>query len=168
MKLLGLFVVPLVVALAAGCGAKKKEITEAHRQEAALHVSEAQFALSVRDWARAEPLLAKAAELTPDVPALWRDLGIARRRLNQSGPAKTAYRAALAGFEEAAKNRPTEPQLVVEQVKVLVLLGRVDDARALLDKLPAKFPEDRNVKAFVDSKPIDQMLADPKFKELAL
>ena len=60
MKLLRLLVTAGVLLLGAGCGGakKKKEITEANRKEASLNVSEAQFALSVRDYARAEPLLA--------------------------------------------------------------------------------------------------------------
>jgi Flp pilus assembly protein TadD len=169
MKLLRLVLIFFAAAgFAAGCAKKKKEITESARREAQLHVSEAQFALSVRDYARAEPLLAKAAELTPDVPGLWVELGKTRVRLNQRAAAKTAYREALAGFEELAKTRKTDPQWLSQQVTVLVLLGRVDEARVLLDKMLALFPDNRDVKAYVERKPVDAMLADPKVKELAL
>ncbi len=169
MKLLRLLLVPLaVVVLAAGCAKKKKEITDSARREASLHVSEAQFALSVRDYARAEPLLAKAAELTPDVPGLWLELGKTRMKLNNRSGAKAAYKEALAGYEEAAQNRKTDPQWPLQQATVLVFLGRADEARALLEKLPAQFPDNRDVKFYVDRKPVDAMLADPKVKELSL
>lgn len=170
MKWLRLLSSVLVLALGAGCGAKKKtkEITDSQRREAALHLSEAQFALSVRDWARAEPLLAKAADLAPDEPGLWLDLGMTRMRLKQRDTAKTAYQEALAAFREAAKKEPANPQWVVQQVTTLVVLGRPDEARALVDKLPGLFPDNVEIKRFVAAKPVDKMLADPKLKELTL
>src|ERR1044072_4088310 len=101
MKLLRLLLVAGATAGLFGCGkksaAKAAAISDSARKEAALHVSEAQFALSVRQWDRAEPLLAKAAALTPDVPGLWLELGKTRMRLKQRGPAKTAYEKALVG-----------------------------------------------------------------------
>ena len=168
MKLLRVLLIPLACIAAAGCAKKKVEISESARREASLHVSEAQFALSIRDYARAEPLLAKAAALTPDVPALWFELGKTRMRLNQRGPAREAYRAALAGYAESAKSQPAEPQWVTNQIAVLVLLGRTDEARALLEQMPGRFPDNPDVRAYVEHKPIDAMLADPKAKELAL
>jgi hypothetical protein len=48
------------------------------------------------------------------------------------------------------------------------VLGRVGDARALVEKLGRQFPNHPRVRAFVGGKQLDQLLADPKFKEAAL
>jgi Flp pilus assembly protein TadD len=151
-----------------GCGAKKKEVTELQRKESAHHASEAQFALTVRDFARAETSLAKAAELTPDEAALWVNLGAARMKQGKREAAKDAYRRALAVHEGEAKQNKTDPHAWLEQVYVLALLGRSDDARAKLDKAAKAFPDHRDVKAFVEGRQLERILADPKFKETAL
>jgi Flp pilus assembly protein TadD len=157
-----------LLALTTGCGAKKKEITELERKEASLLVSEAQFAMSLRNWAEAETALAKAVEKTPDNPTLWVSLGAMRVRLGKRSEAKSAYESALKTFEAEAKEDKTDPEPWLQQVYVLALLGRTDAGRAMLDKTAKQFPDHRNVKMFVEGKQFDQMLADPKFKEAAL
>ena len=66
--------------LAAGCKPKTKAITSLERKEAANLVSEARFAITLRDDARAEGLLAQAAQLCPDTGDYWLNLGMTRRR----------------------------------------------------------------------------------------
>lgn len=156
------------LAWAPGCAPKKKEITELQRKEAAHHASEAQFALTLRDYARAEGLLAKAAALTPDDGALWVTLGSARMKLNQRDAARTAYEGALRAYEDEAKEDKTDPEPWLKQVYVLALLGKKDTGRALLEKTAKQFPESRNVKLFVEGKQFDRMIADPRFTEMAL
>ena len=85
----------LVVLGAAGCRPPPKEITSLQRKEAATLVSEAEFALQLKDLARAEGLLAKAADLCPDTGKYWVDLGSVRVRLGKKDAARTAYLAAL-------------------------------------------------------------------------
>lgn len=169
MKLTRIFLMAAtILALASGCGVKKKEITSLQRKEAANLVSEAQFAVTLRDYARAEGVLAKAAELCPDTAEYWISLGSARMRLGQRDAAKKAYQSGLAAYEQEAAEKKTDPQPVLQQVTVLALLGRVDEARALLEKIPARFPDNRTIRAAVEGKMLDRMLADPKFKEVAL
>ncbi|MCX6955571.1 MAG: hypothetical protein NTV51_25785 [Verrucomicrobia bacterium] len=164
------FVVLAVLAslVAGGCKPKTKEITSLQRKEAASLVSEAQFALQLKDYARAEGLLAKAAALCPDNGRYWVDLGAMQVRQGKKEAARAAYKAGLAAYESDAGANPKESKAVLLQVYVLGLLGRVDDARAALKRAEKNFPEDRAVKAFVDGKQIDKMLADPRFKEIAL
>jgi tetratricopeptide (TPR) repeat protein len=161
-------VVLAIAFVVAGCGAKKKEISTLNRNQAATFVSEAQFAISVRDHARAEGLLTKATELCPDTGEYWMALGQTRIRLNQREGAKTAYKRALEAFQDNAKTKKSEPQPVFQQVMVLALLGRVDEARALQEKLLTLFPDNRAARNYIEGKVLDRMLADPKFKELAL
>lgn len=169
MTLVRFFVLALALLAAAGCGAKKKpEITSLQRKEAANIYSEAQFALTIRDYPRAEGLLAKATELCPDTGPYWTTLGTTRMKLKQRDAARKAYQQALEVYGEAAAEAKTDPQPRLEQVTILLLLGRADDAKALLDKLPKEFPDNRQVRAYIDGKMLERMLADPKFKEVAL
>lgn len=164
----------LVLATAAlalvlsGCG--KKEVSELARKQADHFAAEAEFAITLRDWARAEGLLAQTAALVPGNGVVWTNLGSVRVRLNNKGGAKEAYLKALKAYEDEAAEDKTkaDPEPWLKQVYVLALLGRTNDARALLEKTARQFPGHRNVKAFVERKQFDAMLADPNFKQAAL
>ena len=155
-----------------GCSPKAKEITSLQRKDAATLESEAQFALQLKDLARAEGLLVKAAELCPDTGKYWVDLGSIRVRLGKKDAARTAYLGALKAYEGAAANAKAgaapDPGPWLQQVYVLALLGRGDDARRVLAQAQKKFPESRAVRSFVEGKQIDKMIADPSFKLIAL
>lgn len=170
MKTRAFFVLAALALFAnAGCKPKAKEITTLQRKEAATLVSEAQFALQLKDLARAEGLLTKAAELCPDTGKYWVDLGSIRVRLGKKDTARTAYTAGLKAYEEeAAKPETKEPGAMLQQIYVLGLLGRVDDARAVLAKAQKQYPESRAVRSFAEGKQIDKMIADARFKEIAL
>ena len=156
-----------ILSLGVGCGGKK-EITSLQRKEAATLESEAQFALTLKDYTRAEDLLARAAQLVPDAGPLWLRLGSTRMKLGQRGAAKEAYKNGLDAFKEVAKDKKNEPDASLQQVTALALLGRIDEARKLVEKLAREFPENRTVRAFVDEKTFERMIADPQFKEIAL
>jgi tetratricopeptide (TPR) repeat protein len=160
----------VALRLGASCKPKPKPITELQRKEAEHLVAEASFAMNLRDWPRAEGLLAKAVQLNPEAGVYWISLGSMRVRVGNKVGAKEAYQGALKAFEDAATKDETkkdaEPWL--KQMQVLALLGRVDEARAMLDKTAKKFPDNRNVKQFVETKAFDKMLADPIFKQGAL
>lgn len=167
MKLLSIWLV-LGLAVLATCACTKKEITPLQRKQAANLVSEAQFAATMRDYARAESLLAQATQAAPDTGVFWISLGSMRVKLNQRGAARDAYKQALAAFEAEAKAKKDDADPALQHVYVLALLGRVDDARRLQDKLPARYPNDRDVRAFVEGKRLDQLLNSPGFKQAAL
>ncbi|HUR60028.1 MAG TPA: hypothetical protein VM029_20060 [Opitutaceae bacterium] len=172
MKSLRLVLLTTALAMTAGavagCGAKKKEISELKRKEAAHLASEAQFSITMRNWAEAEAGLTKAVAACPDVGAYWVSLGSIRIKLGNKGGAKDAYKGALAAYQDEAEKDKADPGPWLQQVYVLALLGRVDDARSLLDKTVKKFPEQRVVKRFIEGKEFDRMLTDPKFKDNAL
>jgi len=156
----------LAVAMAlAGC--RDKEITPHDRELAASDLSEAQFAVTLQDWPRAEDLFAKAAALVPDDGDTWMNLGVARMRRHDPSGAKSAYKSALAAFKAAYKRKPDDPTPVFNEVTVLVLLGRVDDARDLVSEAAAKHPDDRRLKSFIEAKQIDRILARPGIKDLS-
>jgi tetratricopeptide (TPR) repeat protein len=151
----------------AGCG-RKAEVTSLQRKTAANLVSEAQFAVTLRDYARAEGLYAQAAEVCPDTGDYWLNLGVMRKRLNNRSGAKAAYARAADAFRDAYERDPKQPELVLQQVNALALLGKTDDARATLEKARKKHPENRTIRVFVENGQLERMLSDPTFKELAL
>ena len=170
MKRHVIFGVALGLLVAGGCKPKGKDIPTLTRKEAATLVGDADFAVTLRDLAKAEGLYAKAVELCPDTGEYWLSLGTTRARLKQRDGAKKAYQGALAAFEAVAKDpknaKDSGPAL--QQVYVLALLGRVDDARALVEKTKKAFPGDINVRKFVEGRQLDAMLASPMFKEVGL
>jgi len=163
-----LSVLALAVLALVGCKPKPADITSLQRKEAANLVSEAQFAMSLRDYARAEGLLAKATVLEFDNGNYWLSLGTMRVRLGQRPAAKKAYESALNAFEAAYKLEPKVPQPCLQQVYALALLGRVSEARTLLASVEQKHPGDPAVRAFVQGKQLDAMLQSALFKEISL
>jgi tetratricopeptide (TPR) repeat protein len=157
----------LILALVAGCGSGHKEPTEKELKEAALYASEGQFALSIKEWPRAEGLFLKATQTAPEGD-YFLSLGVARLRLGKRSDAKAAYELAVRAFARDAARQPTLVDPWLRQAYALALLGRTDESRALLAKAAKNFPNDARVRALVDPKGFEQMIAAPNFKEMAL
>jgi tetratricopeptide (TPR) repeat protein len=156
----------LLHSLACGCGSRK-QVTERDRKEASALATEAQFAVSVREWSRAEGLLAKAAQLAPQGD-YWLSLGAARIRLNDRAGAKTAYEAAVKEYanEAARQDKLTDPWF--KQAFALALLGRKEESRAVIAKAAEKFPNDGKLRTFKEPKEFEKMLLSQGFKDMAL
>jgi Flp pilus assembly protein TadD len=157
----------VLLAMTLGCTRERKQVTERDRKEAALLVSEAQFATTLRDWTRAEGLWAKAVELSPD-SEYWMSLGFARIRLGNRTGAKQAYEAALKVVQDEAALASAGSEPWLRQANILALLGRMDDARAVLAKAAKRFPKDERVQSLLEPKQFQQMITAPGFKENAL
>lgn len=167
MKTLPLMLVCVALLGLTACG-RKAAVTPLQRKTAANLVSEAQFAINMRDFARAEGLFAKAVEACPDTGDYWVNLGAMRKRLNNRSGAKTAYEHAVDAFHDAYRLDPKQPELVLQEVYALALLGRVDDARSTLEKARKTHPDNRGIRMFVENRQLDRIVEDPSFKELAL
>ena len=157
----------LVLALVAGCAPRRKLATERERKEAELHASEARFALSVKEWARAEGLFLKAAQSSPEGD-YYLSLGSTRMRLGKRAEAKEAYQDALRAYEDDAAREATKSEPWIKQAYVLAVLGRMDDARAIIAKAAKRFPNDAKVRAVLDPKGFEQLISGQNFKEAAL
>ncbi len=162
-----IFCSALVLAVAAGCAAKRKVPTEREQKEAALYASEGQFALNMKQWPRAEELYRKAAQASPQ-GNYFLSLGVTRLRQNKRSEAKAAYEEAVRAFADDAVRAPDFSESWLRQAFVLAALGRMDDSRAILAKAAKKFPNDGKVRALADPKGFEQMIAAPNFKEMAL
>lgn len=159
-----LAVAGLVVA---GCTPRHKIATERERKEAAQLGSEAQFAITMREWARAESLYVQAVKLHPDA-GYYTTLGAVRVRLGNRAGAKQAYQEASKACELDAELNPTDPEPWLRHAYVLALLGRIEDGRAILRKAEKRFPNSRRVQGFIEGKQFDAMITSPTFKENAL
>jgi tetratricopeptide (TPR) repeat protein len=163
---MAVWMVATAVALAGGC-ARKRTVTDRDRKEAAHLASEAQFAMSVREWPRAEGLLAKAVQASPEGD-YWLSLGAARVRLANRSGAKAAYEAALKAYASDAMRNAARSDAWVKQVYVLALLGRREDSRALIIKAATRFPNDAKIRGLLDAKEFEKMVTAPTFKDMAL
>ena len=151
-----------------GCKPKSASITSLQRKEAASLISEAEFALTIRELARAEKLLTQASALEFDNGKTWISLGMIRVRLGRKPAAKAAYESALHAYEEAYALEPKSAQLYLQQVYLLALLGRMPEARSVLAQIQKKHGADPEVRSFVQSRQVDTMAQSPQFKEIAL
>lgn len=156
-----------MLALAVGCAPRRKQATERERKEAALHASEARFALSVKEWARAEGLFLKAAQSSPEGDYYF-SLGVARLKLGKRAEAKEAYQEAVRAYEADAAREATNSEPWIKQAFVLAVLGRRDDARAVIAKAAKRFPNDAKVRAVVEPRGFEQLTSGSNFKEAAL
>lgn len=163
-RLLATVVVLLLLGLTAGCGPK---ITPLQRKEAASFESEAQFASTMRDWARAEELMAKATALCPDNGEYWLNLGSFRRRLDNLNGARSAYESAVKAYGAAYKANPSNPQPLMQQIYVYSLLGKPKDALKALRQVHEDHSDKSGVRNFTEEN-LERMREDPGFKALAL
>lgn len=157
----------LLLGSAPGCSRPAAPVSERDRKEAAVLVSEAQFALNLRDWARAETALARAAALAPEADVLLA-LGSTRVRRGDRAAAKEAYQNALRAFEDAAAVDAKRVDPWLGQITVLALLGRTGESRALIAKAAKRFPQDRRLKELAAPGQFEAMVNDPGFRENAL
>jgi len=153
-----------VFVVTAGCGPK---ITPLQRKEAASHFSEAQFAVTLRDWARAEELLAKAAALAPDNGEYWLNLGSVRRRLDNRSGARKAYEQAAAAYGAAYEADPKDPQLLMQQIYAYALLNQEKKALKVLERAHKDHGGVPGVRNFTPEA-LKRMQEDPGFKEMAI
>jgi len=156
-----------LVAVLALAGCHRKEITSLERKEGASLSSEADFAVTMKEWSRAEDLFAKAVKLCPDQGDTWLNLAVVRMRLKNPDGARSAYKSALAAYQDDMDRNPNNTMSVLRKAYVLVILGRADEARSLASKSLSKHPDDRTLKGFVEGNGVDKMIADPRLKEIS-
>jgi len=150
------------------CRHKPKEVAPIARAEAAQNASEAEFAVQIRDYARAEQTLVKAVELDPTVPRYWKELGSARKHLGDVDGARKAYEKAFDTLRDEHNANPASAGPVLGEVEACVLLGKKDQAREILQKAAHDYPNDEQVKAIIANNVLDKIIADPAIQSSAL
>ena len=170
----------LFASLLAACGGGKKEVTPEERAQAAKAAGEAagaNFAASATKdadkalafYAAAEKALTQATTLNPNNADYWFDLAIARIRTKDKPGAKTAFQNVLSVCKDTSAKDPQNPAWLTKQIRPLIMLGRVDDARALLDKVVKQFPDNAQVRQIQGREKtiIDTLLNDPLLKDFS-
>ena len=156
-----------VLALGAGCSKKNKEVTAAIKAESAMLASEAQFAMQIREFDRAEELLQRALKLRDDMPEYWVTLGMARRKQDNKEGARKAYKVAL-GLHTDRYQADHQPEELAQQAFVLALLGREDEALARLAQGLKDHPNNPVMQKMADPRSLPHTFKTAEFKALAL
>jgi Flp pilus assembly protein TadD len=81
-----------------------------------------------KEWSVAVASFRKAAELKPDFPEAWNELGYA---LRQEGN----YPASVKAYDEALRLKPRFPEALEYLGEAYVKMGQVEEARKVLDRL---------------------------------
>jgi tetratricopeptide (TPR) repeat protein len=162
-----LIVVCSVLLLSTGCSKKKKEVSTGVQAEAAMLISEAQFASSIREYPRAEELVERAIKLRDDVPEYWVTLGMARRKQDNKDGARKAYEKAL-GLHKDRYKAEKQPEELGQQAFVLALLGRTNDALKVLEQGLKDHPDSAVMKKMADPRGLPATFKAPKFQELVI
>lgn len=155
------------VLLLAGCSKQPKEVSKADASEAALLVEEAKFAISIREFSRAEELIRRALELHGDKPEYWVTLGMAQRRQDNTAGARKAYDKALA-MHVARYKEHGQPEELAQQAFVLALLGKTNEALKVLTNGLKAHPDSDVMKKMADPRGLPRTFQTPDFKALAL
>ena len=87
-------------------------------------------AKAAKRYSEAVGAFRSAVELRPNFPEAWNELGFALRQTGQ-------YAEALKAYDQALRLRPNFPEALEYLGEAYVKLGRLNDARAILDRLSA-------------------------------
>ena len=116
-------------ALAAGSGREAPVPT----QPTAVPSAEQEYnrgltAKNAKNWPVAAASFQKAVAIKPAYPEAWNELGYALRNQGK-------YPESLQAYDEALRQRPNFPEALEYLGEAYVKLGRMDDARKILDRL---------------------------------
>jgi len=81
-----------------------------------------------KDWKTADDAFRRAIALRADFADAWNELGYALRNQGR-------YPESLKAYDEALRLRPNFPEALEYLGEAYVKMGRVDDARRVLDRL---------------------------------
>jgi tetratricopeptide (TPR) repeat protein len=157
----------LTAAVLALAGCHRREITKLERDQAASILSEAEFAVTLKEWPRAEGLYIQALTICPDEGDAWVNLGMVRMHEDNHDGARAAYKSAVSTFDDALSRNSADTKSAIHRAYVLLILGRADDARAGIEKARAANPNDELIRDFAERHGVDKMLEDPALKSLS-
>jgi tetratricopeptide (TPR) repeat protein len=130
---------PMLAAVVVGLGPgvsladPSAPAVEERRQPPPVADAEREYDRGVRarvaqDWTAAAAAFRRAVGLRPAFPEAWNELGFALRNQGR-------YAESLAAYDEALRQRPEFPEALEYLGEAYVKLGRLDDARRVLDRL---------------------------------
>lgn len=93
-------------------------------------VARAQLSAVKQDWTQAEEVFREALDKDGERADAWRGLGYVLRKQGHGDDARAAY-------EKALELAPADPETLLGLGETYVAIGRVPDAKALLERLRA-------------------------------
>jgi tetratricopeptide (TPR) repeat protein len=129
----GLILAAVLAWPAAGPADPSAPAVEQRRQPPATPTAESEYnrglrARVARDWKTAEAAFRAALARRAAFPEAWNELGFALRNQGR-------YPESLRAYDEALRLQPDFPEALEYLGEAYVKLGRLDDARRLLDRL---------------------------------
>jgi tetratricopeptide (TPR) repeat protein len=109
--------------------------------------SQAAVLINRGDFKEAQRLLAEAVKQKPDFAEAWVMLGMRFVKLGNDKEAKNAYETALRIHSKRYAQQPN-PNELLQQSYVLLLLGRENAAQQLLNQAKAEYPNNQQVMLF--------------------
>lgn len=102
-------------------------------------------ALNAQDYSKAQRLAAEATRLAPEFAEAWVGYGMASVKLRQTDRAREAYERALSLHQARLRQSPSDSNQVFQQIFLLALLGRSDEAESLLKRAHSDYPNDQQI-----------------------
>ncbi|MHC4212050.1 MAG: tetratricopeptide repeat protein [Planctomycetota bacterium] len=125
--LLAAFAVPTTLALTSKTSDKKRSIKEAQKLS-----REASWLMKDGDFGKTRDLLEQAVALDPAFAEAWVGLGMVYLKLGDSAKARDAYEKGFSLHEHNYKEDPNDANQLIQQIGVLLLLGRDSQAKKLV------------------------------------
>ncbi len=161
----------LCVALV-GCKDKPKtpvpSTPKAVAAEVGRIISEAEFAVQMKDFARAETLMNQAIALEKDDARHYMRLAyVAIQQANKTN-ARAAYEKALKCYIQESKGDGGNPAIILDIINVHLLLRQPAEAQKVLDAAVKQFPKVEDFKIMQKENAIQQMMKDPEIQSLSV
>ncbi len=157
MRILLIFLLGLAGCSSFGGKEKTVDVTTGSSKRADQLVAQASQKMQDENFEGAVALLNEAKRLQPEWPRVWTTLGIASARLGNDQMAKKSFKRALAIHEKQYRANPSEVKHVKEQVYLLILLNRDQEAKERLARGQSNHPNSRALKRL--SKMMPKILA---------
>jgi tetratricopeptide (TPR) repeat protein len=127
------FAMAVAIAPVAVMADPSSPAVESRRQSPAETTAQSEYNRGVRarvskDWPAAVGAFRRAIDLSPDHADAWNELGYALRNMGR-------YQESLDAYDAALRLRPNFPEALEYLGEAYVKLGRLDDARRVLDRL---------------------------------
>ena len=138
----------LALALLTSCGRTPSDTALARSQKLATLSAGAFVA---KDYSKAQTLAEQATSLDPQFAEAWVAYGMASVQLGQTDRARDAYGHALSLHQAGHRANPSDANQVSQQIFILSLLGRSDEAAALLKRAEAEYPKDEQISKLAEN-----------------
>ena len=107
--------------------------------------SQSTVALNARDYSTSQRLAAEATRLDPKFAEAWVAYGMSSIKLGQTNEAREAYERALSLYQARLRQNPSDSNQALQQIFLLALLGRFDEAEAVLKRAHIEYPSDNQI-----------------------